>query len=209
MLQQEVIRIYIYKITNIVNGKVYIGQTIRPVKDRFHRHICDAINHTIDTHLTRAINKYGKENFVWEIIDTAESREELTQKEEYWIRFYDACHKGYNTARGGHACGGDTYSNLDNLDEIRHKLSVSKKGGKNPNSRRVKMFDLIQHTEQVFPSMQEAADFLKLSSHMPVSRRCRRYTKAPLENRYLFEYCDNEGVTTMESVSQDTVSTVA
>ena len=180
---------------------MYIGQTINPVKDRFHRHINDAVNHIIDTHFTRAINKYGKENFQWEIIDTAVSREELNRKEEYWIQFYDACHKGYNTSAGGYACGGDTYSNIENLDEIRRKISISKLGGKNPNSRKIKMIDLYEHSESEFSSMQEAADYLKLSSHMPVSRRCRRYTKSPLYGRYLFEYCDNEGVTTMESAS--------
>ena len=204
-----VMHIYIYKITNIVNGKVYIGQTINPVKDRFQRHISDAIHHVIDTHFTRAINKYGKENFKWEIIDTASSREELNQKEEYWIRAYDACHNGYNTSVGGCACGGDTYSNIENLDEIRKKISESKLGGKNPNSRKVKVIDLVQHSEFVFSSMAEAAQYLSLDSHMPVSRRCRGYTKSPLKNRYLFEYYDNEGVTTMESASQDAVSTVA
>ena len=54
---------WIYKITNIQNNKVYIGQTIRPVKDRFNRHINDALNNIIDTHFARAIRKHGKENF--------------------------------------------------------------------------------------------------------------------------------------------------
>ena len=52
----------IYKITNIKNNKVYIGQTIRPMKDRFNRHINDALNNVIDTHFARAIRKYGKES---------------------------------------------------------------------------------------------------------------------------------------------------
>ena len=38
---------WIYKITNIQNNKVYIGQTIRPVKDRFNRHINDALNKAV------------------------------------------------------------------------------------------------------------------------------------------------------------------
>ena len=52
---------WIYKITNIQNNKVYIGQTIRPVQDRFNRHISDALHDIIDTHFARAIKKYGKE----------------------------------------------------------------------------------------------------------------------------------------------------
>ena len=42
---------WIYKITNIQNNKVYIGQTIRPIEQRFHRHLNDALNNILDTHL--------------------------------------------------------------------------------------------------------------------------------------------------------------
>ena len=62
---------WIYKIINIQNNKCYIGQTIRPVGQRFHRHLNDALNNVLDTHLARAIRKYGKENFNVEIIDSA------------------------------------------------------------------------------------------------------------------------------------------
>ena len=72
---------WIYKITNIQNNKVYIGQTIRPVKDRFNRHINDAMNNILDTHFARAIRKYGKENFTIEIIDEAKNQDGLNQKE--------------------------------------------------------------------------------------------------------------------------------
>lgn len=73
---------WIYKITNLINNKVYIGQTIRPIEDRFKRHINDAVNNVLDTHLARAIRKYGKENFIIEEIDTASTQEELTLKEQ-------------------------------------------------------------------------------------------------------------------------------
>lgn len=81
---------WIYKITNVQNNKVYIGQTIRPITDRFNRHINDALHNIIDTHFARAIRKYGKENFKIEEIDFASSQEELNQKEQYWIRYYDS-----------------------------------------------------------------------------------------------------------------------
>ena len=64
---------FIYKIINKINNKVYIGQSIRPIEQRFQRHINDAINNTLDTHLARAIRKYGKDNFSIELIDTANS----------------------------------------------------------------------------------------------------------------------------------------
>lgn len=59
----------IYKITNLVNGKVYIGQSARGIQQRFTRHIYDALSGRIDTHFARAIRKYGEDNFVVECID--------------------------------------------------------------------------------------------------------------------------------------------
>ena len=86
----------IYKITNKINGKVYIGQTIRPAEYRFNRHMNDALNNILDTHFARAIRKYGKENFTIEEIDTAQTQDELNQKEQYWIRYYNSVEDGYN-----------------------------------------------------------------------------------------------------------------
>lgn len=71
----------IYKITNIKNNKVYIGQTINSLEDRWRRHQTDALNNVIDTHFARAIRYYKPESFIAEIIDTAQTQEELTQKE--------------------------------------------------------------------------------------------------------------------------------
>ena len=87
---------FIYKIINKINNKVYIGQSIRPIEQRFQRHINDAINNTLDTHLARAIRKYGKDNFSIELIDTATTQDELNSKEQYWIRFYNSICDGYN-----------------------------------------------------------------------------------------------------------------
>jgi group I intron endonuclease len=87
----------IYKITNLVNAKVYIGQTTFSMKDRLHSH-CKGL---FCTKLSRAIRKYGKENFVIEQIDSANNRLELNQKEIYWISHYNAIKEGYNIREGG------------------------------------------------------------------------------------------------------------
>ena len=191
--------IFVYKITNIINKKVYIGQTIRSPKERFQRHIADAIHGKLDTHLSRAIRKYGACNFALEVIDTASDREELNEKEKYWIEHYDSCHMGYNTAPGGWACGGNTYANLDNLNEVRQKLSASKMGGKNPYSKKVLVTDMISGNSMLFHSMQEAADYIGLSSHMQISRRGRGVISKLIMDRYLVKYYDEESVTTTES----------
>lgn len=76
---------YIYKITNIVNNKVYIGQTIQTVQNRFRRHINDAVSYKLNTHFCNAVRNYAKENFIVEVLDTAQSQTELNQKEQYHI----------------------------------------------------------------------------------------------------------------------------
>ena len=177
---------WIYKITNIQNNKIYIGQTIRPVKNRFHRHINDALNNNLDTHFARAIRKYGKDNFIIETIDEATNQIELNQKEQYWIQHYNSVQNGYNETDAINKCGGNTYQSktIEEMNIIKEKLRVSKMGGKNPNARKVKMIDLVNNIEIIFNSQQECANYLNLSSHMPISRRCRGYTKSPLNNQY-------------------------
>lgn len=93
----------IYKITNKLTGKVYIGQTIREPKIRFYEHMNDK---TSMDYFHQAVRKYGSDNFTMEVIDSAETQEELNNKEIYWIKYYDAYAKdetshGYNTNYGG------------------------------------------------------------------------------------------------------------
>jgi group I intron endonuclease len=91
----------IYKVTNNLNGKVYIGQTIRPLIVRWKQHCNPCNKNCIALH--RAIQKYGKENFSIQQIDIACDRDELDKKEIYWINFYNSTNseKGYNLRVGG------------------------------------------------------------------------------------------------------------
>lgn len=89
----------IYKITNQINGKCYIGQSVnitRRWKDHRTRY------QTEDNLLYRAIRKYGLENFSFEIIEEC-SQEKLNEREIYWIAFYNSANsdKGYNLTTGG------------------------------------------------------------------------------------------------------------
>lgn len=65
----------VYKITNKLNGKVYIGQTTEGIEKRWKRHCGYQIND--GTYFHNAIKKYGAENFTIEIIDKAKNQEEL------------------------------------------------------------------------------------------------------------------------------------
>ena len=71
---------YIYKITCLVNQKVYVGQTIKNIEVRFKEHLKDS--ERFDYPLYRAIKKYGKENFIVELIEECYI-DELDKKEKY------------------------------------------------------------------------------------------------------------------------------
>lgn len=125
----------IYKITNNVNGKVYIGQTKRKLQYRWLQH-CSPSNCRL---IYRAIQKYGKENFTVEQIDVACDQDELNKKEQYWIQFYDSMNpeKGYNLTSGGEHCEmseetkikiGKGNKGKKRSDETRQKISLSTKG---------------------------------------------------------------------------------
>lgn len=74
----------IYKISNTINNKVYIGQTRYSLEHRFTAHKKKAMQNTIShVHLHEAMRKYGVDNFYIEQIDIAETPEELNQKEIY------------------------------------------------------------------------------------------------------------------------------
>lgn len=181
---------WIYKIINLKNNKIYIGQTIRPVKDRFRRHISDAMNNILDTHLARAIRKYGKDSFIYEIIDTATTQEELTSKEILWIRQLNSIVEGYNETDAIFKCGGNTYKSKsdEELDIIKSKLRKTKLFGLNPNSRKIVATNIKTGEIFYFSSMSECVDHFNLPNHTLISRRCRGLINKPYKNLYTFKY---------------------
>jgi group I intron endonuclease len=127
----------IYKITNKINGKIYVG-----------KNITNDINYMgSGLILGSAKKKYGVDNFVKEIIETCSSEEELNEREKYWIERLQSINRdiGYNIAEGGN--GGNTrkgydddelleyYNNISNglKTSEKYKKSIeNKKGTKNP-----------------------------------------------------------------------------
>ena len=90
----------IYKATNKVNGKSYIGQTIRTLYERKKSHFNVAYNNP-QFAFHNAIRKYGKENFKWEILCGCKDIDELNKKEKYYIKEYKTFGKnGYNMTTG-------------------------------------------------------------------------------------------------------------
>lgn len=93
----------IYKITNLINGKIYIGQTRFSIKKRYERHLYEAQRGVLQYPLYKAIRKYGNKNFNVEQIEEV-SEDLLDERERYWIKYYDSFiknNKGYNCTYGG------------------------------------------------------------------------------------------------------------
>lgn len=93
---------YIYKITNTVNGKVYIGKTTASVEDRWRWHKCaySCKNRSYKSALYDAMKKYGKDKFVIEAIEECATKD-LDDRERYWIAEYNSMRQGYNLTTGG------------------------------------------------------------------------------------------------------------
>jgi len=114
---------YIYQIINVINKKSYIGYT-NNLEKRIYHHLRYLNGKTI---LSKAITKYGGDNFILKILECP-LKSDLQQREKYWIKFYNTNNNGYNLTSGGD--GGITYGRLGKKwsEEDKKKLSESHKG---------------------------------------------------------------------------------
>lgn len=182
---------WIYKITNVQNNKVYIGQTIRPIQDRFNRHINDAINNILDTYFARAIRKYGKDNFIIEEIDVAKNQDELNLKEQYWIQYYQAVEKGYNETDAISKCGGNTYKSKteEEMNIIKEKIRQTKLGNKNPMARKIKRTNIKTNEIDIFDTIISCAKACGIQNgKTSIATRLNGQVKSPYKNKWIFEY---------------------
>lgn len=90
---------YIYKVTDVTNNKVYVGQSCQPNKRRW-QHLSNRKEDDCLFH--RALVAHGKENFIWEIVDKADSLKEASELEKKYIRKFNSFKpNGYNMTKGG------------------------------------------------------------------------------------------------------------
>lgn len=154
----------IYKITNLINGKCYIGQTTGTLEARWRKHCrsdskCTAIHN--------AIVKYGADNFSIEQIDSATTQSELNEKEAFWITELNTMSpNGYNLQNGGlreqlsdESCARISQTLKDKY--TRHEVKISWK-------RKVCQYDKSGKLIQVWSSIVEAAKTLGIEDkHIP------------------------------------------
>ena len=115
---------YIYKITNQINGKVYIGKTLNTKERRWKEHCGDFTTERCRNRpLYRAMNKYGIENFTIEEIEEC-SPEAVNEREKYWIEQYGSFKRGYNATVGG---DGKQYVDYDLICSLYKEVQSVKK----------------------------------------------------------------------------------
>jgi group I intron endonuclease len=120
---------YIYIIENTINSKLYVGQTIDPYK-RKSAHFSQTSQSKGGLVINKAMIKHGRTNFDFVLLDTAYSKEELDDKEMYWIRTLNSLTpNGYNRELGGHA--GPVPGRKHSPESI-EKMRECKLGAKNP-----------------------------------------------------------------------------
>lgn len=140
----------IYKYTNRINGKVYIGQTINEsVRKSSHKH-CNG-----KCYFHNAIQKYGYDNFNYEIIERLDEQL-LDEREIYWISFYKSNNSsfGYNLTSGGEGSRGRKLS-----EEHKQKLINSKKNKPTPEETRQRISEALKgrkHSEESKRKMSES-----------------------------------------------------
>lgn len=176
---------YIYKITNDINDKVYIGKTNLSIQERFKQHCRDSKKPTKQIRpLYAAMTKYGVEHFAIELIEECNTKQ-AQEREQYWIDFFDGYKKGYNATQGGdgkqifdheeiatklkelpfpkevaefYGCSPDTVR----IVAKEYHIKVFNSGQKNVNAKKiVHQYDKETHDYlQSFDSVQLAAEWL-------------------------------------------------
>lgn len=176
----------IYKFQNLITLEVYIGQSVA-LEARYQKHKRDWLNGT--TQLYQAMQQYGWDNFSYEIVELC-SKEQLNERECYWITYYNSYKYGYNMTKGG----SNRYS-VDNeainllydagktpkeiaielllgLSTVYDHLQGNSKHPEQSNNGIIYQYDLQGNFIKAWPYIQKASDELGIAA-ISISRVIR------------------------------------
>lgn len=206
---------YIYKITNLINNKIYIGLTTRTVEMRWREH-CRRSSQEID----KAIQEFGKDNFIIETLEECNDNQ-LDEREQYWINYYDCYNNGYNNTFGGRDEGfimsnkvnevldlwnqGLTvnkiveqtklnvetvrsYLNINGIDHDIIQTRANRAIGLS-KSKPVFQYDLNNHFIKEWPTAVEAAEALGINSKY-ITATCRGHQKTYANMKWYYDKSD-------------------
>lgn len=203
---------YIYLITNKINNKKYIGKTTQSIRKRWQEHIKDSKKEKCEIRpLYRAIRKYGVENFSIKQVEKCNVNI-LSEREQYWIQYYDTYKKGYNATIGGdssilydHDGVIQKYLALHSIQEVAdvfkchrdtvHNILIANDipitSGNIVNSKKTSK-PIFQYTKdgkfiKEYPSAMEAARQIGGEQYMPNISRCAN-GKRKTANKYVWRW---------------------
>lgn len=205
----------IYKITNLKNNKIYIGSSSN-LKQRLRQHRSFLkLNEHCNKHLQSSYNKYGIENFKFEILETTEEQN-LESKEEYYIKLFDSTNnkKGYNKRINCNTNRGRKVNEIGKLN-----MSIGQKGKKFKKEdilnraitqqKIVIMYDLNYNFIKYFLSMKEAASYINLhysniSKAIKNNIHCKKYYWKSISKFDLIRgNCDKELCELLENLREE------
>ena len=172
----------IYQITNTVNGKIYIGKTIRTIEERFQRHTYNA-NAKIQTHLYNAMRKYGKEAFTVTELESGFDNEESLNEAE--VRYIAELNPQYNMTEGGEGISG-----LKHSSETKRKMSDAKKGKKFSEEHKRKLSDAHKGKPKSEETKRRMSDAKKgIKKEVVTCPYCQKTGGKPAMKRFHYEKC--------------------
>jgi len=169
----------IYRVTNIINNKVYIGFTSKRLCNRKSQHKHHAFSDTSDNKFYNAIRKYGWENFIWDVIYqskedcSVELSHTLTVMEDLFIQEYNSILNGYNTINGGGNLpimrGKDhPLYGIGHSPETKRKISKNHHnvtGPNNPRARNITIIDVLGNEYHAHGNLPEVCKSLNMSTN--------------------------------------------
>lgn len=156
----------IYKITNKINGKFYVGKTTKSLEERWEKHQ----KYNKCPKLFASIKKYGANNFIIENLEFCNSQEDLNKKEIFWIKKLNAIENGYNLTHGGD--GGAMIGEALEKIRLHAKTRIVKESTREKcrkrvgrkNGRSKKVIVTLENKIQIgFYCIKDAAEFLNIA----------------------------------------------
>ena len=188
----------IYKLTNLTNGKLYIGQTINTWKQRKRAYNASIEHKDNKQRIVKALRKYGWDGFKVEIIDKASTIEELNKLEEHYIKVLNTIEEGYNTTPGG-----DNFECTDVQRQIlkdawtsERRVAASKKMvEQNQRTKDTRGKNISLGLKDYYKEFKQTEEFKKKNEALQKGRvEWKKKNKIATTRKFILEHRDGEEI---------------
>lgn len=187
----------VYKITNNINGLVYIGCTTNGCSFRFHRHLLKAKDGESNYPLHKAIREFGENNFSVSLLEFCNDEKEMQEREIFYIANFESTNpeKGYNVRKGG----GVHFHN----EEAKTKISNIHRGKVSDKRRPVLQYSKDGEYLQEFESLSAAEEITGIT-RASILKSIKKILKKPTpKNPYIWIYRDTVTIVPSEVNPED------